>query len=99
MGIADVEDEPGERARCVELCHGPVEDAEGCYVEALEEDLAGALVGGAGEAGDEGEQDGRLVLDAAELQAGEEHVFPVVWLSRPTTLRHHMAVGVIVVSI
>ena len=88
QGLADFNDEAGERARGVELRHGAVEDAEGGDVEALEEDLACALVGFAGEAGDEGEEDGRLVLDAAELEAGEEHVFPV---GVPEQQKCHMA--------
>jgi hypothetical protein len=58
------------------LRHGTVQDAEGRHVEALEEDLSGALVGFAREAGDEGEQNRRLVLDAAELEAREEDVLP-----------------------
>jgi hypothetical protein len=77
QGVADVDDEAGEGAGGVELGHGTVEDAEGGDVEALEEDLARALVGFAGETGEEGEEDWRLVLDAAELEAREEDVFPV----------------------
>ena len=75
--VADVDYDAGECARGVQLRHGTVEDAEGGHVEALEEDLAGALVGLAREAGDEGEEDGRFVLDAAELEAREEDVLPV----------------------
>ena len=80
-GVADVDDDAGERARGVELCHGTVEDAEGGDVEALEEDLSYAIVGVAWGAREEGEQDGRLVLDAPELDSREEDVFPVVWLN------------------
>jgi len=84
-GVADVDDDAGERADGVELRHWPVEDTEGRYVEALEKDLARALVGFAWEAGDEGKQDGRLVLDASELQAREEDVLPVCTPPHNTT--------------
>ena len=83
--VADVDYDARECARGVELRHGTVEDAEGGHVEALEEDLAGALVGVAGEAGNEGEEDGRFVLDAAELEAREEDVLPV----RTTTINRN----------
>ena len=79
-GVADVDDNAGERARGVELRHGAVEDAEGGDVEALEKDLSYALVGIAREPWEEGEQDRRLVLDAPELEPREEDIFPVVWL-------------------
>ena len=39
--------------------------------------MAGALVGVVREAGEEGEEDGRLVLDASELEACEEDILPV----------------------
>ena len=78
--VADVDDDAGERTRGVELRHGTVEDAEGGDVEAFEEDLSDAFVGIAREAREEGEQDGGLILDAPELEAREEDVFPVVWL-------------------
>ena len=75
--VADVDDDAGEHAHGVDLRHGTVEDAEGRHVEALEEDLARALIGVAWEARNEREEDGRLILDASELEAREEDVFPV----------------------
>jgi len=66
-GVADVDYDAGERAGGVKLRHGTVEDAEGCDVETLEEYLACAFVGVARETGDEGEENGRFVLDASEL--------------------------------
>ena len=80
--VPDVDDDARERVRGVELRHGAVQDAEGRHVEALEEYLARALVGVAREAGDEGEEDGRLVLDAAELEAREEDILPVAMINQ-----------------
>jgi len=75
--VTDVDYDAGNRAGCIELRHGTVKDAEGCDVKTLEEYLACAFVGFAWETGYEGEEDRRLVLYAAELEAGEEDVFPV----------------------
>jgi hypothetical protein len=79
-GVADVDYDAGGRACGVELSHGTVEDAECGDVEALEEYLSYAFVGFARGACEEGEQDGRLVLYAPELEPCEEDVFPVVWV-------------------
>jgi hypothetical protein len=70
LGLANIDDEAGERAHGIELRHGPVKDTDCRDVEEVE-DLARALIGIAQEAWEGRKQDGGLVLDMAELQAHE----------------------------
>ena len=74
--LADVDDDATEAVGGVDLGHGTLEDGETGDVEALEEDLADALVGGAREAGSDGHDDRRFVLGASELEFLEQDVFP-----------------------
>ena len=76
-GAADVDDEAGERAGGVELRYGGSRRLKAATLKRPKRILARPLVGVAGEAREEGGEDGRLVLDAAQLEAGEEDVFPV----------------------
>ena len=55
--MADVDDDAADGVGGVYLGHGPFEDGESGHVEALEEDLTDAFVGGAREARCDGHDD------------------------------------------